>query len=219
MSRKVALFSLWGAAAAVVVGTGAAAVALAQGGPVDRVLSVNEVLQRLDTNEGNASAISGGATGTPVPEPTTRTPSPARTTSPGNPDHGSTSRTDPATTPPRTSDHASNSTTPAGQSPAPVEATSASNGSVILTGGGMVVARCGAGTPQLLSWSPAPGYQVSKVQRGSSTALVEFRGSRVEVDVQVGCAGSRVTAAVKTEPIGGGSDDDSPPPGGSGSDH
>jgi eukaryotic-like serine/threonine-protein kinase len=75
------------------------------------------------------------------------------------------------------------STPPPAPSPQPTDA-------VLTSIGGTVVAGCQAAGAYLVSWSPAQGYEVSKVVRGpAATANVMFTSSRKLVTMAVSCPG------------------------------
>jgi hypothetical protein len=55
--------------------------------------------------------------------------------------------------------------------------------------GGSVVAGCRDGQPYLVSWSPSPGYTVTKREVESEHADVRFEGSGGRSEIRVGCSG------------------------------
>lgn len=58
--------------------------------------------------------------------------------------------------------------------------------------GGTVVARCSGAGAYLVSWSPAQGYQVARVERGPApTAEVTFRDATGRIEMEVHCADGR----------------------------
>ncbi|MBI1758510.1 MAG: hypothetical protein HYR62_04705 [Actinobacteria bacterium] len=199
MSRKVAILSLWGAAVAVVIGTGAAAVALAQAGSPDRILSAADVVRELAANQTNTVAVVG-ADGQPeagIADPATATAGPTSTVTPGGKPSG---RARPGEAAPEPRPGPDGATT--------IPPTTSQGDSVIFTAGGTVTARCAAGVPQLMSWSPTPGFRVHDVERGKIEAKLKFLSEKIEIAVVVTCRGSAVTAKVTSakpvigEPVG-----------------
>ena len=71
---------------------------------------------------------------------------------------------------------------------------------VIGSVGGSVVARCVDDRAELLSWSPAQGYQVDDLHRGpATTAGIQFESDDLEVNVLVTCAGGVPTGHISTQ--------------------
>jgi hypothetical protein len=100
---------------------------------------------------------------------------------------------------------------------APATATGAatSTSTVLSSLGGAVVADCRPGGAYLVSWSPAPGYEVGSVVRGPAvTARVSFSSTVNAVAMLVSCSDGVPTASNLTGSSGTGSDDG----GGSGGD-
>jgi hypothetical protein len=63
--------------------------------------------------------------------------------------------------------------------------------------GGSVVAGCQRAGAYLVSWSPAQGYEATRVVRGpAATAKVTFAGSRKLVTMVISCSGGAPSASV-----------------------
>jgi lipoprotein-anchoring transpeptidase ErfK/SrfK len=95
---------------------------------------------------------------------------------------------------------------PSAQTRATARATAtATPSSTLLTSqGGTVVADCQAGGAYLLSWSPAPGYEVDTVRRGPAlTARVIFTSTANSVTMVVSCSTGVPTATSTVGAPGG----------------
>jgi hypothetical protein len=69
------------------------------------------------------------------------------------------------------------------------QATATASPTVLTSAGGTVVAECSAGSAYLVSWSPAPGYEVGLVVRGpTSSAEVAFNSAANRVTMMVSCS-------------------------------
>jgi hypothetical protein len=83
-----------------------------------------------------------------------------------------------------------------------------------VTQGGSMVVRCTSGRVYLASWSPAPGYRVSDVQRGPGdppaglTLLSEHRRVRVELRCVGGVPQATVSIGRRSDHDGDGDGDD-----------
>lgn len=87
----------------------------------------------------------------------------------------------------------------AAQSPNPTGTTTAAARKVIGSMGGSVVARCINGQAELLSWSPAQGYQVDDLRRGPGpSAGIQFESDSLEINIQVSCAAGVPTGHITT---------------------
>jgi hypothetical protein len=68
-------------------------------------------------------------------------------------------------------------------------ASPSSDGTVLTSAGGEVVASCQAAGAYLVSWSPLQGYEVGSVNRGpAATARVTFESTAQRVTMMVSCA-------------------------------
>jgi serine/threonine-protein kinase len=56
--------------------------------------------------------------------------------------------------------------------------------------GGTVVAGCRDGRPYLVSWSPSPGYSVTRHEAESEHADVRFEGPAGRSEIRVACSGN-----------------------------
>jgi hypothetical protein len=56
--------------------------------------------------------------------------------------------------------------------------------------GGTVVAGCRDGRPYLVSWSPSPGYSVTRQETESEHADVRFEGPAGRSEIRVACSGN-----------------------------
>jgi hypothetical protein len=73
------------------------------------------------------------------------------------------------------------------------------HGRVFGTKGGSVVARCIDGKAELISWSPAQGYQTDDVRRGpGSSAGIQFETDDLEINVKITCVNGVPTSHVTT---------------------
>ncbi|WP_433390519.1 septum formation initiator [Micromonospora sp. KLBMP9576] len=64
------------------------------------------------------------------------------------------------------------------------------------TTGGSAVAECEPGGVRLVSWTPAPGYRVSDVERGPDDDVeVAFAGPAGEFELKLRCVGSEPVTA------------------------
>ena len=83
---------------------------------------------------------------------------------------------------------------PAASSPS-AQPTATPSSTVLSSQGGSVVTQCRPAGAYLLSWSPAPGYEVSAVSRGPApTARVIFNSVANSVTMRVSCATGTPTA-------------------------
>lgn len=98
---------------------------------------------------------------------------------------------------------------PASSPSARATASATLSSTVLTSAGGTVVADCRPGGAYLVSWSPAPGYEVGLVVRGpASTAHVTF-GSAASATMMVSCSTGVPTAStVSTSGSGSGGGDD-----------
>jgi hypothetical protein len=96
----------------------------------------------------------------------------------------------PARTAPAASATPSATDVPApGQGAATGTASPSSDGTVLTSAGGEVVASCQAAGAYLVSWSPLQGYEVGSVNRGpAATARVTFESTAQRVTMMVSCA-------------------------------
>jgi hypothetical protein len=86
------------------------------------------------------------------------------------------------------------SRSPAASSPS-AQPTATPSSTVLSSQGGSVVTQCRPAGAYLLSWSPAPGYEVSAVSRGPApTARVIFNSVANSVTMRVSCATGTPTA-------------------------
>lgn len=113
------------------------------------------------------------------------------------------------------------STTSGGSGTGGAGGTASTDGTVLTSSGGTVVAQCGPAGAFLVSWSPQQGFQASGVTRGpATTARVVFAASASTVTMAVSCASGAPTAATTVataEPDdNGGGGSGSPGPGGGG---
>lgn len=84
--------------------------------------------------------------------------------------------------------------------PSSVPTPSVSAEKVIGSAGGSVVARCVDDRAELLSWSPAQGYQVDDLRRGpATTAGIQFESDDLEVNVLITCAAGVPTGHISTQ--------------------
>jgi len=66
--------------------------------------------------------------------------------------------------------------------------------------GGTVVARCVAGKAELISWSPAQGYEADDVRRGPAASVgLQFERDDIEIKISVECVGGVPTPHIETE--------------------
>ncbi|MET8364876.1 septum formation initiator [Micromonospora sp. NPDC005194] len=84
-------------------------------------------------------------------------------------------------------------------SPGPATASAASPGAGVrrsfATNGGTAVAECGPDGVRLVSWAPAQGYRVHKVDRGPDDDVeVTFEGSAGRHELKVRCVGAEPVA-------------------------
>jgi serine/threonine-protein kinase len=77
---------------------------------------------------------------------------------------------------------------------------------VLTSAGGTLVAQCRPSGAYLVSWSPAPGYEVGAVVRGpASTAQVAFNSAASAVTMTVSCStGVPTVSTVSHSGSGGG---------------
>jgi hypothetical protein len=75
---------------------------------------------------------------------------------------------------------------------------------VLTSAGGTVMAECQAGGAYLASWSPAQGYEATKVTRGpAATAKATFTSSRKIVTMAISCTGGTPSANIHVTNWGG----------------
>lgn len=115
--------------------------------------------------------------------------------------------TRPAATPPPTTVPTAPATPAVPTTPAPVTTTAAppapTDGTVLTSAGGEVVAACPPGGAYLVSWSPQQGYEVGDVTRGpAATARVTFESTASRVTMVVSCSAG-VPAATSYTRSGG----------------
>ena len=110
--------------------------------------------------------------------------------------------------PPMPSPSGSNPTGPnptdsdSGPSPtaSPTGTTTVSGKRVFGTKGGSVVARCIGDRAELVSWSPAQGYQTDDLERGpGSSAGIQFETDDLEINVKITCVNGVPRSHVTTE--------------------
>jgi hypothetical protein len=101
---------------------------------------------------------------------------------------------------------------------------------VLTSSGGSAVVRCEAGGVVLVSWAPAPGFEVddSLVRGPASVIEIEFRSATTKAELYASCNNGSPTSRVEVKSIdtddnrgpGGGDDDgdDNSGPGNGGSD-
>jgi len=78
---------------------------------------------------------------------------------------------------------------------------------VLTSAGGTVVAECPAGGAYLVSWSPAPGYEVGLVVRGpTDNAEVAFHSAPNRVTMMVSCSTGVPTVSIVSGAGSGGGD-------------
>jgi hypothetical protein len=103
----------------------------------------------------------------------------------------------PAGTPSRTGTP-SPGDTPSSAGEASPRATSSGPGAVFSARGGVVVARCAGGLVTLLTWTPAPGYEVKDAERGPrDKARVRFEAGDARTEIQIRCSGEQPVSSVK----------------------
>jgi len=85
------------------------------------------------------------------------------------------------------------------------QATAMASSAVLTSAGGTVVAECRAGGAYLVSWSPAPGYEVGLVVRGpTDNAEVAFHSAPNRVTMMVTCSTGAPTVSTLSGPGSGG---------------
>jgi len=105
-------------------------------------------------------------------------------------------RARPATRRPR----AARSTPTPTPTPTPTSAQSTTPvGTPFTSQGGTVVATCEQAGAKLIAWSPAQGYEVSRVVQGPApVASVGFESNTTEVDMNIRCRGGTPVASTST---------------------
>jgi hypothetical protein len=102
---------------------------------------------------------------------------------------------------------ASPSVTPGAAAASPSTPT-ASDGTVLTSAGGNVVAACQSAGAYLISWSPQQGYAVGSVDRGpTATAQVTFQSAANSVTMAVTCPAGVPTATSSIHSGGGHTDE------------
>ena len=107
-----------------------------------------------------------------------------------------------ASSPPATDEVESPSRSPDTSASASPSAPSATDDSaptapqVFSSSGGSVTARCAGGDAQVVSWTPAQGYQVGGENQQGHAVEVEFESGDHEVKVRISCAGGLPTAEI-----------------------
>ncbi|RCG32575.1 hypothetical protein DQ384_03520 [Sphaerisporangium album] len=188
--RPLLVVAGWLVVALVATGAGVVVTAFlgeAVTGSSGRVLSAADVRRELGAASAGPSASGAGdvpADGAPSPVGTSRPPD-------GTPSPEDT----PADTP-------SADDTPPADPPSPGPSRPGHTGSdkVISARGGVVVARCAGGLVTLLTWTPAPGYEVKDAERGPrDKARVRFEADGARTEIEVRCSGDRPVPAVKQD--------------------
>ena len=135
------------------------------------------------------------ATGSPAPTPSAARPHQARLSQPVPENQATPS--------------APASRSPAASSPS-AQATATPSSTLLISQGGTVVADCRPGGAYLLSWSPAPGYEIGTVIRGPAPmARAIFNSPANSVTMMVSCsAGVPATTNTIGSGSGGGGWDD-----------
>ncbi|MEU9887449.1 hypothetical protein [Sphaerisporangium sp. NPDC051011] len=180
--RRLLVVAGWLVVALIATGAGVVVTAFlgeAVTGSSGRVLTVADVRRELAAAP-SASGVGGGsADGAPSPAGPSRTP--GDTESPE--DEPSPRDTPPArTASPRPSGH------------------SDGVGEVISARGGVVVARCEGGLVTLLTWTPAPGYQVKEAEPGPRDKVrVRFESERARTEIEIYCIGDRPIPAAEVK--------------------
>lgn len=125
------------------------------------------------------------------------------------------------------------SDSPSDSPSASADPTSVSEGgaAVLTSSGGSAVVRCQDGGVVLVSWAPAPGFEVDdSLVRGPAREIeIEFRSATIKVELYASCSNGSPTSRVEVKSIdtddhrgpGGGDDggDDNSGPGGGGDDN
>lgn len=71
---------------------------------------------------------------------------------------------------------------------------------VIVSPGGTAVAQCTGGLVELLSWSPAQGYQVDRPDRGPDDEVeIEFESDDLDVEVTIRCVDGVPEATIEID--------------------
>ena len=133
------------------------------------------------------------ATGSPAPTPSAARPHQARLSQPVPENQATPS--------------APASRSPAASSPS-AQATATPSSTLLISQGGTVVADCRPGGAYLLSWSPAPGYEIGTVIRGPAPmARAIFNSPANSVTMMVSCSAG-VPSAISTVSGSGGTGGD-----------
>ena len=135
--------------------------------------------QLLTQDAVNRALASEAAEASPSDSPTaTAARDPARPTAAASPSAARATASAALTPPPEPTPGATTATPPA-----------SSDGTVLTSAGGEVVATCQAAGAYLISWSPLQGYEVGGVARGpAATARVTFNSDSSRVTIVVSCS-------------------------------
>jgi hypothetical protein len=148
-------------------------------------------------------ALAVEATETQGAGPAARTGSPSPTPSAARPHQARLSQGVPEN---EATPSAGASRSPAASSPS-AQPTATPISTLLGSQGGSVVTQCRPGGAYLLSWSPAPGYEVSTVSRGPALiARVIFNSAANSVTMMVSCSTGAPTATSTVVSSGGGDD-------------
>jgi hypothetical protein len=157
-------------------------------------LTESAVQRALAVEATETPGTNPATTGSPSPTPSAARPHPARLSQPVQENEATPSA--------RASRSQAASSPSARATATPSAQTTATPSSTLLTSqGGTVVADCRPGGAYLLSWSPAPGYEVGTVSRGPALiAQVIFNSAANSVTMMVSCSTGVPTA---TSTVGG----------------
>jgi eukaryotic-like serine/threonine-protein kinase len=162
-------------------------------------LTVAAVNRALAAEAGDTPAATPATTGAPSPAPSATRSYQAQVAQTVRPQAG--------TTP---SARASRSR-PAASPSAQATATAGPTSTVLTSVGGTVVADCRPDGAYLVSWSPAPGYEVGTAVRGPAvTARLSFNSTANSVTMLVSCSAGIPTATSTVGSSGTGGDDGGP---------
>lgn len=83
-------------------------------------------------------------------------------------------------------------------SPSPAATTAPEAAEVLGSSGGTVVARCSGGVVQVVSASPAQGFQVH-AESGEDPGRVRFESGRARVELRIACQDGQPVATIRTD--------------------
>jgi hypothetical protein len=167
-------------------------------------LTESAVQRALAVEATETPGTNPATTGSPSPTPSAARPHQARLSQPV-PENEATrsaraSRSQPASSP------SARATATSSAQPTPTPTPSAT---LLTSQGGTVVADCRPGGAYLVSWSPAPGYEVGTVSRGPAlVAQVIFNSAANSVTMMVSCSTGMPTATSTIGGSGSGGGDD-----------